>query len=435
MKVFVPEPVIDLYKDGFAEHDLLDRAATGKQLSELVEKFQDPIVIALDGAWGSGKSFFLKCWAGEHTKKYGGATKVIYFDAFKHDFLDDPLVALTGVLSDHFEADSKSGKALATAKKAVAKLWRPAVRIAAGIATAGASDAINAVASAALSSGAAEITNASDDFWKKENGRRAAMEEFRKALKQLTTPENSDDPQKIVIIIDELDRCRPDYALSLLEIIKHFFTVDYVHFVLGVNLKELQNSVKARYGQGVNAEKYLQKFVPLRIVLPIIIGTHEQIRISLIYFDKMVEEMGLPQYLCELVRIYLRYLSPSIQPSIREIQSLLTAIALSLSKIDRLNPAYQCVTAGLMVMRIVAPEVYNQALENKLGMNDFNSLFQINSKDEANEIHHFAIFWSWFIDPDSMDYDPVPANSFGVTYSLAQIISTNLEVIEITGEN
>ncbi|WP_333848286.1 P-loop NTPase fold protein, partial [Phaeobacter italicus] len=69
MRLTVPEPKIDLYNDGFADHDQLDRKATGDKLSDLVERIDDPMVIALDGAWGSGKSFFLKCWVGEHLKR------------------------------------------------------------------------------------------------------------------------------------------------------------------------------------------------------------------------------------------------------------------------------------------------------------------------------------------------------------------------------
>ena len=46
--------------------DLLDRAPMGKALTELVDRIDQPTVIALDGEWGSGKSHFLKLWAGSH---------------------------------------------------------------------------------------------------------------------------------------------------------------------------------------------------------------------------------------------------------------------------------------------------------------------------------------------------------------------------------
>ena len=63
----------------------------GKKLTDLVDRIDQPLVIALDGEWGSGKSHFLKLWTGAHQNgELGGKAKVIYFDAFEHDYLDDP---------------------------------------------------------------------------------------------------------------------------------------------------------------------------------------------------------------------------------------------------------------------------------------------------------------------------------------------------------
>ncbi len=76
MRLTMPAPKIKLYKDGFAGHDKLGREKTGHRLSELVERIDDPLVIALDGAWGSGKSLFLKCWVGEHLKRDGNCQTV-----------------------------------------------------------------------------------------------------------------------------------------------------------------------------------------------------------------------------------------------------------------------------------------------------------------------------------------------------------------------
>lgn len=69
-------------------------------------------------------------------------------------------------------------------------------------------------------------------------------------------------------MIDELDRCRPDFALSLLEVVKHFFSVKGVQFVLGVRLEALEESRWHRYGPNTDAGLYLQKFLHLRLSLP-----------------------------------------------------------------------------------------------------------------------------------------------------------------------
>lgn len=65
---------------------------------------------------------------------------------------------------------------------------------------------------------------------------------------------------KVVIFIDELDRCKPTYAVKLLERIKHYFNNDKIIFVFSTNLEELQSSVKCVYGESFNAYRYLDRF-------------------------------------------------------------------------------------------------------------------------------------------------------------------------------
>jgi len=329
-RLTIPEPEIELYKDGFKSHatgklhDQLGREPTGKALSDLVDRIAEPMVIALDGGWGSGKSFFLKCWVGEHLKREQNTTQTVYFDAFKHDFVDEPLISLMGVIEDRFEDEDvkdKTWKKRFAGTVSVAKrLLKPTLRIGAAVGTGMASEVaiaaigtekIDTVVDGAIDAGlkgiGAEASAAVDELWKSEAGRRQAMTEFRKSLIALTEPvtekpaeaedeaaktpdEQKPRHRKLVIVVDELDRCRPDYALSLLELIKHFFDVPHVHFVLGVNMRELENSVKARYGGGINAGLYLQKFVTLTMGLPTTTNAFEGKSLSTSYFEKTLQE-------------------------------------------------------------------------------------------------------------------------------------------------
>ncbi|AXX96993.1 KAP family P-loop NTPase fold protein [Profundibacter amoris] len=366
MRLTIKEPDIDIGKDGFDKHCQLGRAKTGKVLSELVEKTEDPIVIALDGSWGSGKSFFLKCWTGAHTNENDGKAKVIYFDAFEHDYLVDPLIALTGVLSDQFDPNSKAGKAIGAAKKAVSKVWRPATRIGLAAATAGVSEIAGAVGDAVVASSNEELSKASENFWKKEDGRRAAMKEFRTALRKLTEPDNDGIPQKIVIIIDELDRCRPDYALTMLEVIKHFFAVDNVHFVLGVNLNELQNSVRSRYGAEIDAGKYLQKFINVKFSVE---GDkwNKYNKGSFEYFKKLAETQGLTedQYL-DFINCYLENMPPDRLPNLRSCERLVTSAILAPARNKLAYRPDAHILAGLLIMESIDPDTAVLAREGEL---------------------------------------------------------------------
>ncbi len=93
MLIFPPKIEIG-DEEGFAPaKDIFKRAEFGTGLANLVSAVEDPMVIALDGQWGSGKTTFIKMWAGLLRKK---GHPVIYFDAFSHDYIDDAFLAIAG---------------------------------------------------------------------------------------------------------------------------------------------------------------------------------------------------------------------------------------------------------------------------------------------------------------------------------------------------
>lgn len=69
------------------------------------------------------------------------------------------------------------------------------------------------------------------------------------------------------VFIDELDRCRPSYAVEMLETIKHIFDIKGVVFVIATDTEQLQHTVKAVYGEGFNAKIYLGRFFNSRYSL------------------------------------------------------------------------------------------------------------------------------------------------------------------------
>ena len=74
--------------------------------------------------------------------------------------------------------------------------------------------------------------------------------------------------EKLVIFIDELDRCNPLYAVKLLEEIKHYYSSEKVLFVFSVNLTQLKNAVNSVYGDSFDSIKYLDRFFDIRLTLP-----------------------------------------------------------------------------------------------------------------------------------------------------------------------
>lgn len=384
--ITVPEPAIKLYNDGFKEICKFGRASEGKKLSALVEKFSQPMSIALDAPWGAGKSVFLKCWVGAHSKENGGTANTVYFDAFRNDFMDDPLIGLTASISERFETGSAKAKVWTKAKDAAFKLVRPALRIGLAAATAGGSEVVGIVADAGLEAGSKELEQASREFWRKEDGKRAAMEAFRDALIELT------DDKKLVIVVDELDRCRPDYALNLLEVIKHFFDVPNVHFVLGVNLKELANSVRARYGSNIEAEKYLQKFVSITMPLIPQQQQNSSARAQVRHFKAAAIMLGIEENWCsEWIGEYLRVINHHAKLSLRDVERIATLSVVTPSPAGKVE-ADPHLYVGALILSVVAPQAVEKARLGELKGEDVFSIFDLKDRTRSGtdrQLLHF----------------------------------------------
>lgn len=395
-RLTTPEPRITIGTHTFADFDKLDRASLAHQLTALVDRIDEPITIALDGGWGSGKSFFLKLWVGEHKAK-GGKAHLIYFDAFENDFLDDPLVGLVGAITEPEEAKHWTKKATESLRKWTWILAKPAAKIGLAVAAHGATVVAGAVADVAIDATASELGASMDQFWAKEDGKRAAMKGFRAALTALTAPDETGTPtQKIVLIIDELDRCRPDYALSMLETIKHFFGVPGVHFVLGVKMAALEKSVEARYGSGMGATDYLQKFVHLQVSLPRGTLQGEDAEPALAYFHEAWPQIGLGEHVAEAFNSYLSLIAKHRSFSLRDIQRLLTYATLlpTFAETNRTG-GVRYALVGLLIMKVLSRSHYKGLLDGSLGMKDLGQFFL--AIDDPSVLKDFEEPYIWSV--------------------------------------
>ncbi len=405
----VPEPKIDLYETGFEGVCRLNRASDGRKLSDLMERISEPMVVALDAPWGAGKSVFLKCWVGAHSGENGGKAKTVYFDAFRHDFLVDPLIGITGAIADRFGTCDKESTHLKRAKEAASKLALPVFRIGLAIASAGASELAGPVVDAGLAAGSKNLEKASAEFWRKEDGKKAAMQGFREALEKLATDE------KIVIVVDELDRCRPDYALSLLEVIKHFFDVTNVHFVLGVNLSELANSVRYRYGPEINAEKYLQKFITVSMPLIPPKDDYSSSRIQKMHFEMIANRIGLHHYWkCRWIETYLSFVDHHAKLSLRDVEKIASLAMITPEPREQPEAELHLFT-GLLILKILAPRTFEKARTGRLESDEIFSI--LNLRNGEKEPHRYKAFASWFlVTQDAID--PLPGKVHDLKFEL-----------------
>ena len=245
--------------DPFA-NDLLDRKEKAEVLTSLVSNIEGPCTMAVDAAWGAGKTTFLKMWK-RHLKNQG--FPVVEFNAWETDATGDPFVAVTTEITQGLK-DWPDGKVVARlnqteflARQVFRRLTPGAIRLAAGFIPVVGSEVGNALGS--------YVGEAMAGYSQEQ--RSAAQ--YKSSLQALaTTVWESSQKRPVVVLIDELDRCRPSYAIELLETTKHIFGVDHVVFVLAVNRAELAHSVKALYGSEFDAGGYLRRFFDIDFRLP-----------------------------------------------------------------------------------------------------------------------------------------------------------------------
>jgi KAP family P-loop domain len=263
----------DIWRD-----DLLERKQLAQQLEDYIAaRFASPapgggsFTIAVEGPYGQGKSFLLDRLA----KQLALSHPVAVVNAWADDTANDPLtslfLAIEQGIAEKVRTQPPEKKAEIVGKvKSVAKI---AAKV-----------AVRAAGSWLLSSqGVAELESAFeagvDDAFdlKNENvkdtplvSRRALISEFRELLSSLLDTLETDGlfNRPLIVIIDELDRCRPTYAIRVLEEAKHFFDDTGTVFVYGMNRAALAATVRSIYGATFPAEHYLARFVRRQVQLP-----------------------------------------------------------------------------------------------------------------------------------------------------------------------
>lgn len=229
--------------------DALKRSDVAEKLTNLISGQSDPFVISLHGQWGTGKTFLLKRW---QKQLENDGLRAIYFNAWEDDFCDDPFVAIIGQLSDFLERkklENLSGKIKEAAKSVLIQGTMSTLHKVSGI---NLDEILKQFADKAL-----------DEYsqqGKKKNELKAALQELSENVK-------ADTGHPLVFIIDELDRCRPTFAIELLERVKHIFDIPDMVFVFGVNREELCSSIRSVYGE-IDADTYLQRFFDMEFLLP-----------------------------------------------------------------------------------------------------------------------------------------------------------------------
>ncbi|MCY3661765.1 MAG: P-loop NTPase fold protein [bacterium] len=225
------------------KNDKVGREAFVRELCRRVMAQEQAAVVAITGGFGSGKSVALQMCAS--VLRADGAT-VTEFNAWQQSYTRDPLIDLVSALS-----------------KEQSEVWKRVAEIALRLASPVVSS---------LTGGLVRLDSVVDGKTAPESDPFAGwattdqhVGDFKEALATVVT----DTRGRFVVLIDELDRCVPEYAMDLLNVARHLFDVPGVVIVLGVNRAELGHRVRQIYGDKCDADTYLRRFVDLPIDLPI----------------------------------------------------------------------------------------------------------------------------------------------------------------------
>lgn len=249
-----PKKIVILKEESFKE-DLLKRKQYADVLTQIVKNAEDGFSLSINADWGYGKTTFIKMW--EKVLQNEGY-QTIYFNAWETDFVADPMMALIdGLRNTTFDQDFafEQRKQLSATVDTIIGITRavPVIKIIGDVGKA-VKDAVD------------QCIEDTNDFQRTQS-LQSLVAEFKERLSNYAKTISKDKP--LIIFVDELDRCRPDYSVQMLERIKHFFAIDNIIFVLSIDKKVLCKSIEAVYGGlKIDTEAYLRRFVDIEFDLP-----------------------------------------------------------------------------------------------------------------------------------------------------------------------
>ena len=249
-KIKLPDPAIT--EQDIWEGDKLDRGQYAQNIREMLADETESVVVAVNGKWGCGKTFFLERFAKEYEKDGKGGV-CIYLNAWEYDYLSNPLLFLLSGIQETVSDPSKGALFDPQSLEQFTELLGKIAKNMLGKIPWGVGEVIKEAIETTplyLYSQQTKLNN-----------------QLQHILSALAKESKSKTGKPMVICVDELDRCRPTYAIEMLERIKHFFAIPGIVFMLGLDREQLCASIVSVYGD-IDTENYLHRFFDIEFVLP-----------------------------------------------------------------------------------------------------------------------------------------------------------------------
>ncbi|MGR6430376.1 KAP family P-loop NTPase fold protein [Rhizobium sp. PAMB 3174] len=397
-----------------AEKDMFNRDAFARRLLTLFRESLDPLVVSLDENWGTGKTVFARRLEKQAAENF----TVVYFDAFANDFASDVFVSFVSEVMGKFPIQEKRRRSLKQSAKAVAKaggrvLAKGAVRFGtAGLLDGAELEGIaNHAATAVAEIAQKELDQIIDLRLEEARKDKDIVEKFRFELQRLTVAD-SDCRRPILFIVDELDRCRPDYALTVLETIKHFFSVDSVHFLLLCQMDLLSASIRQRYGSEVDAQKYLEKFIHLHVSFPTADEDRRKRQLTQYIsgiFEAFPDDGEEGQWAGNMAEFVVN-ISVKRNYSLRRIERILAQFSVCLKFTSKKQLRLGAIIYVLCDLKISAPELFKKAKSGQLTFSEIKDHYSF----DGDEDEHWYLEWLEYFYDSTVNTSDSRWNDFNI---------------------
>jgi hypothetical protein len=387
MKSENPEPT-QKTKLTFESDDKLDRVSFFEKLEQFLEVERDyvygSLVIAVNGSFGSGKTTFFEMWESELNKR--SETEIdndestvpvpIVLNAWESDFCGEPLIP---ILSELINAADRISENTPAEKSAFIDSARNIGWFCTGLGNelVAKFTGLNLISASELSDKKSDRRKPkTPDFIETYKQRVNALAQLKTHLRRVF----GGDKTRVIVFVDELDRCRPDYAVSYLETIKHVFDVTGMVFLLGIDFHQLASSTRALFGSELNFDEYFRKFVHRTVELPIPTETAYE-TLTRMYVDKYLEVEG--KRICSLGssrRKNIAELAIGLKMTPRQLQEAFRSVghASSTSNSELRGKIPWCLGASLVLLsflRVCKRQTYDDLKDQRLDTKEVIAVF------------------------------------------------------------
>lgn len=392
-----PELEIPL-EDPFV-NDILDRKNIVEFLAKFIDKVDGPFVLTLDSPWGTGKTTIVKML--EAVLKNANYS-CIYFNAWKIDYITDPIVALVSSIDqlkfEETEDKTKFKKHVDKVKKVTSLIAKRSIVTAVKTLTFNALDLEEEVETAIAEFSGDSMKDIVDAFQEESSLLNKFHSELELAVKQLPSLNKK---EKLIFFIDEIDRCRPTFAIEMLERIKHLFDVPNIIFVLSIDKAQLQSGISAVYGSNINSLEYLRRFIDLEYTIPKV-KTNKFIESLFVKFkidDALNARSKNPELQYDkpnLVETF-SFLAETTSMTLRAQERCITRLKVVLDQTPDNHYLVPHFTALLIVLRTKNLELYTQLCSGAIGSTEVMEYLNTISPNKNMDEHLMLIIHAYLI--------------------------------------